>query len=90
MHHFKNASSQLDPLPTYLLKECADVLTPITTTLINSSLQEGRVPARWKVGLVIPLTGETRPRTDLQELKACGQPSIHREKYRESGYWSVT
>ena len=65
MHHFKNASSQLDPLPTYLLKECADVLTPIMTTLINSSLQEGRVPARWKVALVIPLTGETTPRTDL-------------------------
>ena len=65
MHHFKTASSQLDPLPTGLLKECANVLTPIITTLINLSLQKGRVPARWKVALVIPLTGETRPRTDL-------------------------
>lgn len=65
MHHFKNASSQLDPLPTSLLKKCADVLTTIITTLINSSPQEGRVPARWKVALVIPLTGEIRPRTDL-------------------------
>lgn len=55
MHHFKNASSQLDPLPTCLLKGCADVLTPIITMLINLSLQEGRFPARWKVALVILL-----------------------------------
>lgn len=87
MHHFKNASSQLDPLPTCLLKGCADVLTPIITMLINLSLQEGRFPARWKVALVILLL----KKLGLELIyKTCEQPSIHRETCRESGDWSVT
>ena len=34
-----NASCPLDPIPTCLLKQCTDVLTPVITKLINSSLQ---------------------------------------------------
>ena len=50
-----NASCPLDRIPTCLLKQCTDVLTHVITKLINSSLQEGRVPDCWKVALVIPL-----------------------------------
>ena len=39
-----NVSCQLDPIPTYLLKDCCDVLYPIITKMVNMSLEEGRVP----------------------------------------------
>ena len=39
-----NVSCQLDPIPTYLLKDCCDVLCPIITKMVNMSLEEGRVP----------------------------------------------
>ena len=50
-----NASCQLDPIPTYLLKDCCDVLCPIITIMINMSLEKGIVPENWKVALVNPL-----------------------------------
>ena len=50
-----NASCQLDPIPTHLLKDCSDVLIPIITKVVNMSLQNGRVPESWKLALVNPL-----------------------------------
>ena len=50
-----NASCQLDPIPTYLLKDCCDVLCPIITKMINMSLEKGIVPENWKLALVNPL-----------------------------------
>ena len=35
-----NVSCQLDPIPTYLLKNCCDVLCPIITKMVNMSLEE--------------------------------------------------
>ena len=49
-----NASCQLDPIPTYLLKDCCDVLCPIITKMINMSLEKGIVPENWKLALVDP------------------------------------
>ena len=49
-----NASCQLDPIPTYLLKDCCDVLCPIITKMINMSLEKGIVPENWKLVLVNP------------------------------------
>lgn len=44
-----NASCQLDPIPTSLVKNCSDVLVPDVTKCIISV-----VPDKWKVGLVLP------------------------------------
>ena len=36
-----NASSQLDPNPTWLVKICCDELTPVITKMVNLSISEG-------------------------------------------------
>ena len=48
-------SCLLDPLPTFLIKECIDILLPPITKLVNCSLQEGLVPDGLKKAVVTPL-----------------------------------
>ena len=48
-------SSVRDPLPTSLLKECADLLVPFVTHLFNVSLSSGVFPNPWKHACVTPL-----------------------------------
>ena len=48
-------SCLLDPLPTFLIKECIDILLPPITKLVNLSLIEGLVPDGFKKAVVIPL-----------------------------------
>ena len=50
-----NASCQLDPIPTWLLKLCGSELIPVITKMINLSLQQGQVPDSWKTALIRPL-----------------------------------
>ena len=45
----------LDPMPTYLLKNCLEELLPCITNIINASLCTGVVPEIFKVALVKPL-----------------------------------
>ena len=47
-------SCLLDPLPTFLIKECIDILLPSITKLVNCSLQEGLVPGGFKKAVVTP------------------------------------
>ena len=49
-----NKYSKCDPIPTSLLKCCADLLTPFLTFLFNRSLLTGSFPATWKQALVSP------------------------------------
>ena len=53
----KCASKQcrLDPVPTYIVKECIGVLIPSITKIVNLSLQSGQFPDHWKCSLVTPL-----------------------------------
>ena len=44
-----------DNLPTKILKECAQTLTPSITTLFNKSLSEGIFPEAWKTAIVCPI-----------------------------------
>ena len=37
-------SCELDPLPTWLLKECKDELVPLITDIVNMSLRESMIP----------------------------------------------
>ena len=48
-------SSDLDPIPTYLLKRCSDALAPAITRIINASLSRGEVPPNFKEAIVTPL-----------------------------------
>ena len=48
-------SCLLDPLPTFLIKECIDILLPSLTKLVNCSLMEGCVPDAFKSAVVTPL-----------------------------------
>ena len=47
--------SDLDPMPTWLLKSYADVLAPFLTHLVNASLSTSHVPALMKTAYITPL-----------------------------------
>ena len=48
-------SCLLDPWPTFLVKECIDILLPSITRLVNCSLSEGVAPDEFKKAIVTPL-----------------------------------
>ena len=50
-----NASCRLDPVPTWLVKSCLDVLAPSITEMVNLSFLSGCVPENWRTAVVIPL-----------------------------------
>jgi len=60
-------SCSLDPIPTFVLRDCIDVLLPYLTAMVNSSLREGRMPESQKKAIVTPLL--KKPSLDPQELK---------------------
>ena len=45
----------LDPIPTWLLKQCLDSLLPSITRIVNASLSSGVVPPAFKTARVVPL-----------------------------------
>ena len=62
-----NASCRLDPVPTWLLKSCLDVLVPPITEVVNLSLLSGHVPENWRTAVVIPLL--TKPKLEKAALQ---------------------
>jgi len=48
-------SCGLDPIPTWLLKECIDSLLPVLTRIVNLSLSSAEVPSNLKEAIVLPL-----------------------------------
>ena len=56
-----------DPIPTWLLKNCLDVLAPTLCNIINASLLTGIVPSAMKNALVTPLL--KKPSLDPNNLK---------------------
>ena len=48
-------SCELDPLPSWQLKECVDELSPIVTSIVNASLNHAIVPLSLKTALIRPL-----------------------------------
>ena len=58
-----NASCRLDPVPTWLLKSCHDVLALPITEMVNLSLLSGHVPENWRTAVVFPLL--KKPGLDL-------------------------
>ena len=60
-------SCQLDPLPTFILKECIDTLLPIICKIINVSLSSSKVPELFKKAIITPLI--KKPGLDKNVLK---------------------
>jgi len=50
-----NKQSDSDPIPTWLLKECASVIVPIITNIVNLSLTSGQFHPVLKESLISPL-----------------------------------
>ena len=63
-------SCLLDPWPTFLIKECIDILLPSLTKLVNCSLMEGCVPDAFKTAVVTPLIKKAHlPLDDLKNYR---------------------
>ena len=59
--------SSFDPSPTWLLKDCVDLLSPYLTHLFNVSLLSGCVPDSFKVAYITPLL--KKPGTDVDAVE---------------------
>ena len=60
-------SCELDPMPTYLLKQCVNNVLPVITTMVNKSLNEMSVPTAFKKAIVRSLL--KKPVLDMNNLK---------------------
>ena len=57
----------LDPLPTWLVKECLSSLSSPITEIIQTSMQTGVVPPEFKQALITPIL--KKPTLDSEDLK---------------------
>ena len=64
---YSNSSSQLDPVPTWLLKLCIVELLPIILTIMNASLRSGQFPSQFKNAIIRPLLKKSN--LDVDQLK---------------------
>ena len=60
-------SCELDPLPTFLLKQCVEPLLPLISAIINKSLSDSKVPHYFKAAIIRPLL--KKPGLDKEILK---------------------
>ena len=49
-----NKSCVLDPLPAVVMKECFNLLIPVLTNIVNTSLSTGVMPDVLKIAAVTP------------------------------------
>ena len=61
-----NTSYELDPIPTWFLKQCLDQLLLLLTNIVNESFTKGEAPNYFKNATVKPLLNE--PSLDKDEL----------------------
>ena len=67
---YPTKSYLLDPLLTFLIKKCIDILLPSITKLDNCSLKEGLVPDGFKKAVVTPVIKKARlPDEDLKNYR---------------------
>ena len=53
-----NKSSPLDPLPTWLLKDCATITAPVIAAIANSSYA-GKFPSKLRSAAITPILKKT-------------------------------
>ena len=71
-------SCPLDPIPTFLLKDCLDILLPSITKLVNYSLIDGSFPNAFKIAVVTPPPHPTPP----TPIKKASLPRNDLKSYR--------
>ena len=49
-----NKFCSLEPIPTFLIKSCSDVLSPILLHIVNSSISTAEFPAELKKAVMKP------------------------------------
>ena len=59
---------QLDPAPTWIVKECRTLLSPFIARLLNESLATGCFPQRYKHAIITPLLNKSN--MDSSQLKS--------------------
>ena len=62
-------SCPLGPVPTSLVVSCLDVLLPVITRIINSSLTSGEFPDCWKEALVSHLLKKSGVLSEFTNLR---------------------
>ena len=62
-----SSSCELDPLPTWLVKECANEIVPFLTCIVNKSLVSGSFPSELKIAYIRPLLKKSG--LDKEDLK---------------------
>ena len=73
-----------DPLPTSIVKQCVDELSPAISSIINLSLESGEFPEEWKGALVKPMIKKPkleliknfRPVSNLQFLSKLTEKAV--------------
>ena len=60
-------SCELDPVPTWLVKECLDQLLPLLTNITNTSMEGSYVPRDFKCARIRPFL--KKPGLDPDTLK---------------------
>ena len=63
----KSASCLLDPIPTWLLKDCLNSLMPSIMHIVNQSLENADMPQTFKNAVVLPLL--KKPSLDVEIMK---------------------
>jgi hypothetical protein len=61
-----NKQCSLDPIPTWLVKKCINVLSAYLTNIFNISISTGQVPQQFKKAVVTPLL--KKPQLDAENL----------------------
>ena len=63
-------TSQLDPIPTWLLKSCVEPILPAITDIVNTSLSNGLVPPSLKSAVIFPaIKKPSLPKNDLTNYR---------------------
>ena len=72
-----NKTCQLDPAPTWLIKEQRSLLSPFIALLFNKSLTTGSFPKKYGHAIVFPLLKKEQPRRQpTAELSSSLKPTI--------------
>ena len=65
----KPKSCSLDPVPSPIIKECVDELTPVICRIINLSLETATFPQKYKHAIVKPLLKKPSLDTELKNYR---------------------
>ena len=69
LQSMSNKSSQLDYIPTSLLKSCADIFSILISHLANLSFTQATFPSKFKLALISPLLKKPGlPKSELSKI----------------------